>query len=230
MKRIGAWLLMMCLLAACSDPDQGPPLGAFAAIKKAETDPPFNIVPPSSRSPAPFTFTSSNPAVATISGSLVTIKGLGETTITAAQAGTGGWGPTSASTTLTVGTVASTCVAPATVVNNQCTPPASDANLVTANFLAWSGVSFADNWNKASAYCAVIVIQGRSGWRQPSVDELKALYASGALVNQNWTLGNTWSSTKGATANSASHMIVNLSTGAVTESADTAAAYITCVR
>jgi hypothetical protein len=77
MKRIVGWLLMMCLVVACGDPDQGPPLGAFAAITKTETDVPFNIVPPSSKSPASFSYTSSNAAVATIAGSLVTIKGAG---------------------------------------------------------------------------------------------------------------------------------------------------------
>jgi hypothetical protein len=245
MKRIAGWLLMMCLMVACSDPDQGPPLGAFAAITKTETDEPFDIVPPSSKSPAPFTYTSSNAAVATIAGSLVTIKGPGVSTITAAQAGIGGWGPTSATTTLTVTAVpcdsgsvringacvvVPTCVAPATLVNNQCVPPASNANLVTANFLAWSGVSFADNWAKASAYCASITIDGRGGWRQPSADELKALQASGALAGQSWTLGNTWSSTMGTTTDNASHMAVNLSDGTVVERADTANSYVSCVR
>ncbi|MFC5548374.1 DUF1566 domain-containing protein [Massilia aerilata] len=245
MKQIGAWLLMMCLLAACSDPDQGPPLGPFAAITKTETDKPFNIDGPTSKSPAPFTYTSSNAAVATIVGSLVTIKGPGVSTITAAQAGTGGWGPTSASTTLTVTAVpcdnggvrvngqcvaVPACVAPATLVNNQCVPPASNANLVTANFLAWSGVSFADNWTKASAYCSSITIDGRDKWRQPSVDELKALQASGALDGQNWTLGNTWSSAMGTTTDNASHLAVNLSDGTVVERADTANAYVSCVR
>src|SRR4051812_31122743 len=106
MKRIVGWLFLLCLVVACSEPDEGPPLGPFAAITQNGTDPPFNIVPPTSKSPAAFSYTSSDTKVATIAGSLVTIRGPGQSTITASQGGTGGYGPTSASTTLTVTAVA----------------------------------------------------------------------------------------------------------------------------
>ena len=246
MKRIAGWLLMMCLMVACSDPDQGPPLGAFAAITKTETDKPFDIVPPSSKSPAPFTYTSSNAAVATIAGSLVTIKGPGVSTITAAQAGTGGWGPTSATTTLTVTAVpcdtgsvrvngacvaVPTCVAPAVLTNNECVRTTTTATLVTANFLAWMGVNHADTWANAQAFCATSTIEGVKGnWHLPTVDQLKALQASGEIAGHGWTLGNTWSSTMGTTTDNASHMAVNLSDGTVVERADTANSYVSCVR
>jgi hypothetical protein len=248
MKRIFGWLMMMCLmgtLAACGDPDQGPPLGAFAAITKTETDAPFNIVPPSSKSPADFNYTSSNPAVAVISGSLVTIKGPGTSTITAAQPGVGGWGPTSASTTLTVTAVpcggtdvringvctpVPTCVKPATLTNNQCIPQANTAQLVHAAGLAWTGVYHSDNWTNASAYCASITVDNATGWKLPTTAQLQALQISGALAGQGWAVGPTWSADMGTASNTAAHVVVDLSSGALVERNDVGGAYVTCVR
>jgi hypothetical protein len=251
MKRIAGWLTMLCamcvtcLVVACSDPDQGPPLGPFAAITKTETDTPFNISPPSSKSPADFHYTSSNPAVATIAGSLVTIKGPGTSTITASQDGVGGWGPTSASTTLTVTAVAcsgtdvringvctpvATCTKPATVQNNQCVPPASNASLVHTTSLAWSGVSFSLNWTDASAYCATTAIDGKANWRLPSVAELTALQQSDAIAGQGWAVGATWSSEMGVNSTTAAHVAVDLGNGTAIERNDVAGAWVTCVR
>jgi hypothetical protein len=248
MKRIAGWLTMlcvMCLVVACSDPDQGPPLGAFAAITKTETDAPFNITPPSSKSPADFHYTSSNPAVATISGSLVTIKGPGESTITASQDSVGGWGPTSASTTLTVTAVAcsgtdvringvctpvASCTKPATVQNNQCIPPTSSASLVHTASLAWSGVSFSLNWTDASAYCTTTTIDGKTGWQLPKVSDLMELQQSGAIAGQGWEVGATWSSEMGTSSNTAAHKAVDLANGTTVERNDVAGAWVTCVR
>jgi hypothetical protein len=205
MKRIVGWLLMMCLMAACSDPDQGPPLGVFAAITKTLADKPFDIVPPSSRSPAPFSFTSSNPQVATISGTLVTITGVGVTTITASQPRIGGYGPTSASTTLTV-TAATT----------------TSASAFTAGSITWMGVDKQDTWAKARDFCA------GSGWRQPTEAELTDLQKSSASSGHGWSLGATWSSTAGKAA-STNHVVVDLSNGVKVERSDTDSAYVSCV-
>jgi hypothetical protein len=224
MKRIVGWLALVCLVVACGGPDQGPPLGPFAAIDKTVADVPFDVVPPSSKSPVAFTYTSSDAKVATIAGSLVTIQGPGTSTITASQAGSGQWGPTSASTTLTV----MDCVAPATLTGHQCLAPATNAFLVHANGLAWMGVSNADTWTKARDFCASSTIGGVTGWRQPSADELKALQASAAFANDGWTLGPTWSSTAGKA--SGSHVALDLGSGAATEPLDTASAYVSCVR
>lgn len=246
MKRIVGWLFMLCMLVACSDPDHGPELGAFAAIKKTETDAPFDIVPPSSKSPAPFSYTSSNPAVAVVSGSLVTIKGPGESTITASQPGTGGWGPTSASTTLTVTAVACdagsvringictpvpNCVAPAVLTNNQCVVPAANppVTLVTVNALAWMGVSFSNNWTNARDFCRTVTVDGRNTWRQPSVAELKALVESGEIAGHNWAVGSTWASDMDTASSQASHFVVDLATGASVGRADSAYAFVSCV-
>lgn len=245
MKRIVGLLLMMFLMSACSDPDQGPPLGPFAAISKKETDPAFDITPPSSRSPAAFTFTSSNTAVATIAGTLVTIKGPGETTITASQPRIGSFGPTSASTTLTVSkvdcgagsavvngkcAVVPTCVPPAVLSNNQCVPPATSAAVVHFDGFAWMGVSSTDNFANAGNFCTTSTIGGVTGWKQPTADQLIALQKSGALAGQGWSLGATWSSTLPTSSTTASHMVVDLSTGAVSAHPDVGIAYVSCVR
>jgi hypothetical protein len=234
----------MCLVAACSDPDHGPQLGPFAAIAKTETDKPFDIVPPSSRSPAPFTFTSSKPEVATIAGSTVTIHGPGVSTITASQASIGSYGPTSASTTLTVTavpceagstriggvcTVIPKCIPPATLSNNTCVVPPTGASKVTSGSLTWMGVSNAATWADARDFCAGSTIEGTTGWRQPTQAELANLFASGAIAGHGWELGNTWSSTMGTTASSASHVAIDLATGTATERADTANSFIGCV-
>jgi hypothetical protein len=246
MKQIVGLLMTLCLLVACGNPDQGPPLGAFAAITKTETDAPFNIVPPSSKSPADFSYTSSNPAVATIAGSLVTIKGPGQSTITASQGSVGGWGPTSASTTLTVTAVACsgtdvringvctpvpTCVAPATLQNNQCIPPTNTAALVHTTSLAWMGVSFSANWTNASAYCASTTIAGvTGGWHLPTTAQLQELQASGAIAGQGWAVGYTWSVDMGVASSEATHVAVDLASGATVERPDAAGGYVTCVR
>jgi hypothetical protein len=251
MKRMLGWLKVMCLMClmctvvACSDPDQGPPLGAFAAITKTETDAPFNIVPPSSKSPADFNYTSSNPAVAVISGSLVTIKGPGTSTITAAQPGVGGWGPTSASTTLTVTAVpcggtdvringvctpVPNCIKPATLTNNQCIPQANTAQLVHATGLAWTGVYHSDNWTNARDYCSTITVGNTTGWKLPTAQQLLELQASGALAGQGWLVGPTWSADMGTNSNTAAHVVVDLSSGGTLERNDVGGAYVTCVR
>ena len=62
-----------------------PTITNFDAITKTFTDASFNIVPPTSNSNGSFTYTSSNTAVATISGSRITIVGVGTATITATQ-------------------------------------------------------------------------------------------------------------------------------------------------
>ncbi len=62
-----------------------PTLGAFTVPNKLIGDTAFDLTAPTSNSTGEFIFTSSNPAVATISGKTVTIVGVGVTTITATQ-------------------------------------------------------------------------------------------------------------------------------------------------
>ena len=68
-----------------------PVLGAFTVAGYTVGDAPFSLTAPSSTSPGAFSFSSSNPAVASVSGSTVTITGGGTATITATQAAYGSY-------------------------------------------------------------------------------------------------------------------------------------------
>jgi uncharacterized protein YjdB len=71
------------------DVNPGPPtFGVFTITSKDFGSLPFILNPPTSNSDGAFTFTSSNTAVATISGSTVTIVDVGSSIITATQAAT----------------------------------------------------------------------------------------------------------------------------------------------
>jgi hypothetical protein len=241
MKRFLGLLIVACLMVACGDPDSGPPLGDFPAINKTSTDAAFTVTPPSSRSPAPFTFTSSNLAVATIDGSKVTITGAGTSTITASQDRIGSFGPTSKSTILTVtlntcpnGQVLvngacqapPTCISPATLSNAQCVVP--DTSTVTVGGLIWVRISNTDTWTNARDFCVTTVINNVGTWRQPTQAELSSLFTSGGLARQDWLLGDTWSSTGGVATGT--HVVVNLQSGTTSERLDTAGANVSCVR
>ncbi|MFM7019787.1 MAG: putative Ig domain-containing protein [Aquirufa sp.] len=80
-----------------------PILSNFPAITKTIRDVAFAMTPPtSSAGTGAITYTSSNPAVATISGNMVTIVGIGTTTITATQAQDNNYNAVSITTILTV--------------------------------------------------------------------------------------------------------------------------------
>ncbi len=74
-----------------------PTLGTFTVPGAVYGDAPFTLTPPSSDSPGSFSYQSSDPTVATVSGSTLTVVGVGTSTITANQAATTGY--TSAATT-----------------------------------------------------------------------------------------------------------------------------------
>lgn len=207
-------------------------IGAFAPITKTEGDPPVALVAPTSRSPVPFTFTSSDATVATIAGNVVTILRAGTTTITAQQAGSGTWSPTSASTVLTVAPLS--CVAPATRQAGICVAPELEGNVVTRSARTWMPVRHIDTWANANAYCVKTVINGQTGWRLPGSFELIDLASSGLITKQGWILAKTW--TSAASLDSAKvvikdvHDTVDLGTGATGVLSDQSGAYVACVR
>ncbi|RZA36708.1 MAG: autotransporter domain-containing protein [Lysobacteraceae bacterium] len=96
-----------------------PALGAFADLTATFSDAPASLVAPTSPSAGAFTYTSSNPAVATISGNVVTFTGAGTSTITAIQAADGNYAAAQATAQLTVGVAA---------------PPLSNFNGINATF------------------------------------------------------------------------------------------------
>jgi uncharacterized protein YhjY with autotransporter beta-barrel domain len=71
-------------------------------LQKVLAEPAFDLPDPTSDSPGAFTFSSSNPAVATVSGRTVTLVGVGVTTLTATQAASGNYTQGSVSVQLTV--------------------------------------------------------------------------------------------------------------------------------
>lgn len=83
-----------------------PGLGNFPDQLKTYYDSAYTISTPLSSSNGAFTYSSSNPAVAVISGSQVLITGTGVATITAVQAASGGYYSDSISSTVTVTSVA----------------------------------------------------------------------------------------------------------------------------
>jgi gliding motility-associated-like protein len=77
-------------------------LSGFGPIDKTTSDAPFNLVAPVSPSSGAVTYTSSNPAVATIVGNQVTIVGVGTAIITANQAADANYEAASITAILTV--------------------------------------------------------------------------------------------------------------------------------
>jgi len=217
-------------------------LGAFPNMTKAEGDAPFALVAPSTKSPAGFTYTSSDPTVATIAGDTVTILLAGTTTITASQASEGSWTAGSTTAILTVtpivctgltirlnGACVTTCIAPATRQNGVCTAPPATASSVSRNSSAWMPVTWIDTWDNANAYCSNTTINGLTGWRLPNTFELTDLYSSGLMNGQGWVLARTWSSTWDLISDKF-HDTVDLSNGTTVNQTNGTGAYVACVK
>jgi len=85
-----------------------PTLSGFSPINKTYGNAAFSLTSPTTNSAGAFTYTSSNTAVATISGSTVTIIGAGSSTITATQAASGNYASTTTTAILTVATAGQT--------------------------------------------------------------------------------------------------------------------------
>ncbi len=213
---------VLLLLSACGD--NGVQLGEFPALTKTEGDPPFDLVAPSSDSPGTFSFSSSDPSVASIVGKTVTIHKAGTVTITAQQPRTGSYNPTSTSTTLTV--AARVCEAPSVNVNGVCVAPSTTAGYVTHGDLVWMPASFVLDWAKADAFCKNTAIDGKKNWKLPTRAQLAALVASGELDGKGWVGGDTWTADAGAGTNT--HVVINTSTRAATDFAADKKAYVTC--
>ena len=88
--------------------------------------------------------------------------------------------------------------------------------------IGYSGKTWAD----ANAYCNNTAINEQTGWRLPTAEELSALYDSGAMKRQGWTLDSTWSSTL---YGSHYHYEVSLDYGFVDWNTDKGVNHVTCV-
>lgn len=221
-----AAVCVVSLLTACGGNDDGVKLGEFPAISKTEGDAPFKLTAPSSKSPAAFSYSSSDTRVATIEGDMVTVGIAGTTTITARQGELGSYNPTSTSAVLTV--AKRVCEAPLVNENGQCVAPTSTASYVTSSGAVWMPATVALTWAQADAYCKNTKIQGTTGWKLPGQFELAALVATGTLSGQGWATGDAWTATAGSTADS--HFAVNLGSGASNAYPKENKAYVTCVK
>jgi hypothetical protein len=100
------------------------------------------------------------------------------------------------------------------------------AGYVVQGGLTWMPVSTSIYYYaQATALCAG-TINGQTGWRLPTQLELSALYTSGAMNSQGWTLTSTWSSTP---SGAGLHYNVNLYYGYVFSLIDAYSYYVTCV-
>ncbi|RYZ49769.1 MAG: hypothetical protein EOP49_15480, partial [Sphingobacteriales bacterium] len=104
---------------------QPPTLGSFTVPAKNVGDADFTLTPPSSNSAGAWSYSSSNTAVATISGSTLHIVGGGSSTITATQAANGAYG---------AGTATATFVASYPAPGASPVPPARNAGDVVSMF------------------------------------------------------------------------------------------------
>jgi hypothetical protein len=104
--RIGSILaIVLSLMAITATPAAQATItafGLFPIITKTFDIGKFTVVPPTSNSPGAWSFTSSNPQVATIAASTVNIVSTGSTTITASQAASGAFPARSRSTVLRI--------------------------------------------------------------------------------------------------------------------------------
>ena len=136
-----------------------PALSNFTIPAKQVGDEAFTITPPTSTSPGSFTYTSSNTAVATVSGNTITVVGIGSSTITATQAASGNYlsGTISANFVVTAQmALAPTTAAPA--------PPARNAWDVVSVFTDASnynvqGADFFPYWGQPAGYIAPSIVQ-----------------------------------------------------------------------
>jgi uncharacterized protein YjdB len=118
-----------------------PTLGAFTVAPQLTGAAPFELTAPTSNSNGAFTFSSNNTAVATVSGTTVTVVGVGSAVITATQAADSGYGAGIATATLDVTPTA----APV--------PPARNdwdvVSLYSGSYTNVVGTNFNPNWGQS---------------------------------------------------------------------------------
>lgn len=112
------------------------------------------------------------------------------------------------------------------------TPPPLPEGYVVQGGLTWTPI--ANNWKRtwsgANTLCTGTTINGQTGWRLPTWQELRGLYLSHQInvpVNGDYYL-RTWSSTVGP--NEDWHYFVMLGAGNVTYQLNTVIYLVTCVR
>ena len=215
----------LLVLGACGSND-GVKLGDFPALNATEGDPPVTLKAPTSASPATFSYSSSNLAVASIAGDKLTIVGAGTSTITAQQGQMGSYNPTSTNALLTV--AQRVCAEPAVKENGVCVAPATTAAYVNYAGMNWMPATATGlAWAAAESFCKTVKINGATGWRLPTQFELTAMVGAGQLTGKEWNLVDTWTSNAGAAEKT--HVAANLSTNTLMSLADDKKVAVICV-
>ncbi len=145
---------------------QAPTLGTFTVPSKTISSAPFTLTAPTSNSSGTWSFTSSNPNVATISGSTVTIVGAGTSVITATQAAAGAYGSGATTANLVV-------TGPASPQTAAPTPPVRVASDVISLYSdAYSNVGGTNwfPWWWQNAVCEDTVIAGNATHKYPNLN------------------------------------------------------------
>ena len=145
---------------------QAPTLGSFTVPSKAIGAAPFNLTAPTSNSTGTWSYTSSNPNVATISGSTVTVVGAGTSVITATQAAAGAYGTGATTANLVV-------TGPASPLTAAPTPPVRVASDVISLYSdAYSNVSGTNwfPWWWQNAVCEDTTIAGNATHKYPNLN------------------------------------------------------------
>ncbi|MFC4511278.1 hypothetical protein ACFO28_13240, partial [Flavobacterium buctense] len=146
-----------------------PTITNFPSLARVNGAAPFNLTAPTSDSPGAFTYTSSNEAVATISGNTVTVVGAGVSTITATQAASGFFTTGSINATLTVTASSIPLVGPAA-------PPARNAWDVFSVFsdAAYTVVpgtrNYNPGWGQAGAGAVIALEDASNVWRASNLN------------------------------------------------------------
>lgn len=159
----------------------------------------------------PVTYTSSNPAVATISGTKVTIVSAGETTITATQAGNEKYEAVSATATLTINKASQTITSGGTI-NKLLTDPKFSLPYNSSGFLPISYTSSNPEVATVSGSQVTIVGAGTTtfiGTQEGDAKYLPAIPVSTALIVSKASQTIMYLSDMTAVANDGYHYLNN---------------------
>jgi beta-glucanase (GH16 family) len=130
-----------------------PTLSSFSIPAKVLGDAPFAITAPVTNSGGAFFYSSSNTAVATISGNTITLVGAGTAIITATQSAFGNFGSASISANLVVTTPTLSTAAPTPPLRN-----ASDVISLYSNaYTALAGMDLNPNWGQSTVNTDVVI-------------------------------------------------------------------------
>lgn len=123
-----------------------PTITGFSVPAKVLGDAPFTITQPTSNSLGAFTYTSANPAVATVSGNVITIIGVGTSVITATQAPWMSYSSGTATSTLVVSYPPPATGAPTPPVRNI----ADYKSIFSDSYLNLTGTDWNPNWGQST--------------------------------------------------------------------------------